>query len=109
LILTSARSRAATSARHGRATRRQPVSLAVITEQSNRCSSPASEDKNTTGKRIFREVLLANANQRIYPFAPVNRLNRHQHAHLRRDMDHRSASRQARRRLAQSGEVEPFH
>ena len=69
----------------------QPISLAVITEQSNRCSSPAPEHKNTTSHWVFTELTLAYADQRIYPFAPVNRLNRHQNAHLRRDMNHRSA------------------
>jgi len=39
----------------------------------------------------------------------IDRLDRHQHAHLRRDMNHRSASRQPRNRLAQSGVEKPFH
>jgi hypothetical protein len=52
---------------------------------------------------------LADANQGIDSLASIDRLNRHQYAHLRRDVDHRSASRHARRRLVQSGAEEPFH
>ena len=52
---------------------------------------------------------MANANKTINAFASIDRFDRHQHAHLRRDMNHRSASRQARNRLAQSGAVDAFH
>src|ERR1035437_5584932 len=143
LILISARSRAATSARHGLATHpghhqqlgfvclqllgrrgrfrppreppfgktllREVVSLAVIAEETNRRSTATSKNKNAAGKRIFRELFLAYPSQGINALTAVDRLDRHQHAHLRRDMNHRSASRQARRRLAQSGVEEPFH
>jgi hypothetical protein len=37
--------------------------LAVIAEQSNRRSSPAPEHKNTTGKRVFSELALADPNK----------------------------------------------
>jgi hypothetical protein len=48
------------------------------------------------------ELFLAYPSQGINALTPVNRLDRHQHAHLRRDMDHRSDSRQARKRLIES-------
>src|ERR1017187_3081568 len=88
---------------------RKVVSLAVIAEETNRRSTATSKNKNAAGKRIFRELFLAYPSQGINALTPVNRLDRHQHAHLRRDMDHRSDSRQARSSIAQSGVEEPFH
>jgi len=43
------------------------------------------------------------------PFPAVNRLYRNQNPYLRRDLNHPSASRQARSRLIQSGGAEAFH
>src|SRR5665213_2799620 len=74
---------------------RKVVSLAVIAEETNRRSTATSKNKNAAGKRIFRELFLAYPSQGINALTPVNRLDRHQHAHLRRDMDHRSASCQS--------------
>src|SRR5450631_3561537 len=88
---------------------RKVVSLAVIAEETNRRSTATSKNKNAAGKRIFRKLFLAYPSQGINALTPVNRLDRHQHAHLRRDMDHRSDSRQARNRLIQSGAVDAFH
>jgi hypothetical protein len=42
------------------------------------------------------------------PF-PIDRLDSHQHAHLRGDLDHLLASRQARSRFVQSGGAVVFH
>jgi hypothetical protein len=44
-----------------------------------------------------------------YAFSSIDRLNGHQHPHLRRDLNHLSAFRQARSRLAQSGGAAAFH
>src|ERR1035438_9131674 len=93
----------------GKTLLRKPVSLAVIAEQSNRRSSSAQKNENTAGDWVLRELLLANPYETVNALASVDRFDRHQHAHLRRDMDHRSASRHARSRLAQSGAAKPFH
>src|SRR5271167_2970402 len=103
-ILTAVRSRAATSARRGLATHlrpprepsfgkallRKPISLAVIAEQPNRRPSSAPENENTATDWVFTELVMANANKTINALASIHRFDRHQHAHLRRNMNHRS-------------------
>src|SRR6266700_1798902 len=56
-------------------------------------------------KGVFCQLLLAELRQGIDTLTSIHRLDRHQHAHLRRDLDHRSALRQARSNAAQSGGV----
>src|SRR5271157_1425847 len=87
----------------------QPVSLAVIAEDSNRGPTAAPKHEHTAGKRILRQFLLAEPRERVYAFSSIDRLNGHQHPHLRRDLNHLSAFRQARSRLAQSGGAAAFH
>jgi len=62
-----------------------------------------TKHEHASGKWIFGEFLLAKPRQGVNPLASVYGFNGHQHAHLRRDLDHPSASRQARSKPAQSG------
>src|ERR1039457_1883476 len=87
----------------------QPVSLAVIAEQSDRRPAAAPKHEHTSGKRILRQFLLAESRQRVDALSSIDRLDGHEHAHLRRDLNHLSASRQARSRLIQSGGAAAFH
>jgi hypothetical protein len=68
-------------------------------------STAASENDDTTGKRIFCELFPAQLRERVYTFSSVHRLDRDQHPHVRCDLNHRSALRQARSNVAQSGGV----
>ncbi len=88
---------------------RQPVPLAIIGEEADRGPAAASKHEHTSGEGIFGEFLLAQPRQRINALAAVHRLNRHQHAHLRRDLDHPWVSRQARSKPVQSGGTAAFH
>jgi len=54
----------------GKTLLRKPIPLTVIAEESNRRSSPAPEDKNTTCHWVFTELALADPNQGIYPLRP---------------------------------------
>jgi hypothetical protein len=81
----------------------QPVALAVISEESDRCPAAAAKHEHASGKRVLGELLPAQARQRIDALSSVHGLDGHQHAHLRGDLNHRSESRQARRRLVQFG------
>src|ERR1039457_5165579 len=87
----------------------QPVSLAVIAEQSDRRPAAAPKHEHTSGKRILRQFLLAEPRQRVYALSSIDRLDGHEHTHLRRELNHLSASRQARSRLVQSGGAAAFH
>src|SRR5271169_63150 len=88
---------------------RQPISLAVIGEQTDRRPAAAPEHEYAPGKRIFLKLVLAKPGERIDSLSSVHRFDRHQYAHLRRDLNHLSASRQARSRLVQSGGAVVFH
>src|ERR1039457_268304 len=87
----------------------QPGSLAVIGEQSERRPAAAPKHEHTSGKRILRQFLLAEPRQRVYALSSIDRLDGHEHTHLRRELNHLSASRQARSRLVQSGGAAAFH
>jgi hypothetical protein len=62
-------------------------------EQANRGSTAAAKNENTSAKRIFRQLLLAELRQGIDPFSAIDRLDRYQHPHLRCNLDHRSGYR----------------
>src|SRR6266446_2947552 len=87
----------------------QPVSLPVIAEQSDRGSTAAPKHEHTAGKRIRCQFLLTEPCESVYALSTIDRLDGHQHPHLRRDLNHLSASRQARSRLVQSGAAAAFH
>src|ERR1700674_5588332 len=87
----------------------QPVSLAVIAEQPDRGPARAPTHEHAARKRILGEFLLAEPRERINALSSIDRLDGHQHAHLSGDLNHLSASRQARTRFAQSGGVAVFH
>src|SRR5262245_10590403 len=88
---------------------REPVALTIVTEETDRRPPTAPKNKHAARKRIFGELVLAQAGERIDAFASVYWLNSDQHTHLRRDLNHLSASRQARNRLVQSGCLPAFH
>src|SRR6266511_968507 len=93
----------------GQALLRQPVSLAIIGEEADRGPAAAPKHEHTSGEGVFGELLLAQPRQRINALAAVHGFNRHQHAHLRGDLDHPWISCQARSTLAQSGGTAAFH
>src|SRR5205807_9142589 len=87
----------------------KPVSLALIAEQPDRGPAAAPKHEYATRKRILGEFLLAEPRERINALSSIDRLDGHQHAHLSGDLNHLSASRQARSRLPQSGGAAVFH
>jgi hypothetical protein len=87
---------------------RDQNSETIVGEQANRSSTAAAKNENTSAKRIFRQLLLAELRQGIDPFSAIDRLDRYQHPHLRCNLDHRSALRQASSNAAQSGGVAAF-
>jgi hypothetical protein len=62
-----------------------------------------------TGENLSRSILFPQPARESIPFSSIDRLDGHQHAHLRCDLNHLSASRQARSRLIQSGGAAAFH
>src|SRR5262249_19679791 len=88
---------------------RQPVSLAIISKKANLAPAATANHEYTSGEWIFGELLLTQPRQRIYPFSAVYRLDRHQHAHLRRDLNHPWVSCQARSKPVQSSGTAAFH
>ena len=93
-IITALRSRGAKWARRARARHRRPAA--------------AAKHEYASGKRIFGQRVLAESRQRIDALASVHRLNRHQHAHLRRDLDQESISHSARLIPATSAVAAPL-
>src|SRR6266849_598523 len=61
----------------GKPLRRQPVSLAVIAEETNRGPTAAPKHENASGEWIFGELVLAKPRQGINPLASVDRFDRH--------------------------------
>jgi hypothetical protein len=51
----------------------------------------------------FGELVLTEPDQAVNAFSSIDRLDGHQHAHLRRGLNHCSVPRQARSNAAQSG------
>jgi hypothetical protein len=81
--------------------RKRPVQMLVL--------RPIPSDIPARPQRILSEFLLAEPRQRIVAFSSVDCLDGNQHAHLRRDLNHPSVSRQARSRIVQSGGAVAFH
>src|SRR5271165_4246815 len=87
---------------------RQPEPLPVIDQDADRRSPPAAKPKQTTRERIRLQFLLAQLGQRVDALSSIDRFDRHQDAHLRRNLDH-ARSHNARLSPARSGAVVPFH
>src|SRR2546422_48329 len=68
----------------------------IIDEYANRRAPPAAENEQPAGERIGFKLLLTQPRQRIDALAAIHRFQRHQDAHLRRDLDHASPSHNAR-------------
>src|ERR1019366_3067455 len=62
----------------------------------------------TTRERIRLQFFLAQLRQRVDALSSIDRFDRHQDAHLGRDLDH-ACSHNARLSPARSGAVVPFH
>src|SRR5271157_4518272 len=87
---------------------RQPEALPVIHQNADRGSPPAAKHKQTTRERIRLLFLLAQSGQRVDALSSIHGFDRHQDAHLRRNLDH-ARSHNARLSPARSGAVVPFH
>jgi hypothetical protein len=83
--------------------------MPVIHQNFDGSPATVSEDEQSAGERIGLKLLLAYPGQAIDPISEIDRLDRHQNAYLRSDLNHLSVSRQARRRFAQSGEAVVLH
>jgi hypothetical protein len=75
---------------------RHPESLAVIDQQADGRRPSTPEDEQPAGERIGLEFLPAHGGQPVDSLSQIHGLHCHQHAHLRRDLDHRPPFRQAR-------------
>src|SRR5271166_4477944 len=87
---------------------RQPEPLPVIDQDADRRPSPAPEHKQTTRERIRLQFLLAQSGKRVDALSSIHGFDRHQDAHLRRNLDH-ARSHNYRLSPARSGAVVPFH
>src|SRR5208283_6069721 len=67
---------------------RQPEPLPVIDQDADRRPPPTAEDKQTTRERIGLQFLLAQLGERIDALSSIHGFDRHQNAHLGRDLDH---------------------
>jgi hypothetical protein len=63
-------------------------SLAVVDQYLDRCALAIAEDEQGTGEGVGLKALAARGHQRIDAAAEVDRLDGHQDAHVRRDLDH---------------------
>src|SRR5450631_2485713 len=87
---------------------RQPEPLAVIDQDADRRSTAAPEYKQASREGICLEFVLAQSGERVDALPAIDRFDRYQDAHLRRDLDH-ADSHNARLSPARSGTVAPFH
>jgi hypothetical protein len=69
--------------------------------------SAISKNEQTTGKSICLERLLADAGQTVDSVPEIDRLHRHQDAHLRNDLNHDAAFQKLSLRTARSGPPRP--
>src|SRR5207245_340833 len=91
------------------ALRGKPESLRVICQYPDRLSAPAAEDKQAARKGIGIQFLAAKLSQGINALPAVDRLDRHQYAHLWRDLDQDATSHNARLSPARSDAEAPFN
>src|SRR5215468_6175253 len=66
----------------------EPESLSVVAKDSDRRAATASENKQTTGKRIRLQLLFAQSGQRIDTLPAVHGFDRNEDLHLWRDLNH---------------------
>jgi len=71
----------------------EPVSLAVVHEHLHRRAPPIAKGEDCSAEGILSQRLLAEVHQAVDPLAEVDRLNRHQQPHLRRELQHIKAGR----------------
>jgi hypothetical protein len=71
-------------------------------------STAAPKYKQASRKGICLEFVLAQSGERVDAFPAIDRFDRYQDAHLRRDLDH-ADSHNARLSPVRSGAVAPFH
>jgi hypothetical protein len=81
----------------------QPETLTIINQDLDGCAAPITEYKYRTAKRILTKRLLAQLNQAIYPFSKISWLDGYQDFHLRRNLQHQSASQKLRPNASKSG------
>jgi hypothetical protein len=81
----------------------EPISLAIINEQFERCAGAIPEDEESSGDRILIEACFAEGDERINPLAKIDGLVSEQDVELRDNLNHR---RQERRKSAQSRLIE---
>src|ERR1019366_1892543 len=87
---------------------RQPEPLAVIDQDADRGPTPTPKYKQASGEGICLEFVLAQPGKRVDALPAIDRFDRYQDAHLRRDLDH-ADSHNARLSPARSGATTPFH
>src|ERR1035437_3738500 len=87
---------------------RQPEPLAVIDQDTDRDPPTAPEYKQASREGICLKRVLAQPGERVDALPAIDRLDRHQDAHLRCDLDH-ADSHSVRLSPARSGTAAPFH
>ena len=70
---------------------RDPETLRVVDQYFDSGRAPATEQEQATRKRISLQLLFASLSQRVNSFPEIHRLDGGQDAHLRCDLQHRSA------------------
>ena len=73
----------------------EPEALPVVDEQFDGGTPAVAEDEDRPGERVGRKVRPAQLRQSVDASTEVGRLDGHQHAHLRSDLDHAGLLRKA--------------
>ncbi len=65
-----------------------PKALTVVDEDGDAGAAPAAKNEEAARERVVGELALAQVGQGVDALAPVDGFYRHEHPHLRRDLQH---------------------
>jgi hypothetical protein len=85
----------------------EPETLAVVDQNLDRCPCAVAEDEQPPAERIGGQALPADAGQAIDAGPKIDRFDRDQETHVRRDLDH-AAHQKALHRLARPARPGPL-
>jgi hypothetical protein len=86
----------------------QPKALAVIHQDLHGGGAPIAKDEDPAAERVTLQYRLAELRQAVNALAEISRLDGHQDAHLRRDLNHAPPARKLLVNATRSGAVTPL-
>src|ERR1700722_4581968 len=87
---------------------RQPKSLPVEDQDTDRRAAPAAKENQASRERIRLQFLLTQSTEAINPLPSVDRFHRHQDSHLGCDLDHDLSDHTIRLKPTNSATPMPF-